>query len=159
MHIRVICVGKLRESFMRDGCAEYQKRLGRYHTLEICEVADEPAPEKLSEKQQQMVMAKEAERMRAHLRPGGKIIALDVTGKRMTSIALAETLQKIEDGGCSCLHFVIGGSLGLDAALVREADLRLSLSDMTFPHTLARLVLLEQVYRAAKINHNEPYHK
>jgi len=159
MKISIVAVGKIKEAFIKDGIAEYSKRLSKFCTLEIVEVQDERLPEPLSAGMELRVKAKEAERIREKIKPGGAVIALDVSGKKVSSEGLAETLSNIMVSGKSSITFVIGGSTGFDANFLKEVDLRLSMSDMTFPHQLARFLLLEQVYRAFKILNNEIYHK
>lgn len=158
MQIRILCVGKLKEIFYQKGCAEYQKRLARFAKVEIVEIADEPAPERCSAAQQQAILQKEAQRLLDRLKPG-PVVALCIEGRQMDSPTFAAQLQRTLEGGTPCVQFLIGGSLGLHASAIARADQKLSLSSFTFPHNLARLVLLEQVYRAMKINRHEAYHK
>jgi len=159
MNITVIAVGKLKEKYLKDGIREYAARLSRFCSLELIEVSDEKAPESLSPAQEAVVMKKEAERISKRIKDGTVVIALDVKGGRLSSEGLAEKLQSFFISGKSHITFIIGGSLGLDKEMAGKADVRLSLSDMTFPHQLTRLILLEQVYRAFKIINNEPYHR
>ncbi|MBQ9988238.1 MAG: 23S rRNA (pseudouridine(1915)-N(3))-methyltransferase RlmH [Clostridia bacterium] len=158
MQIRVLAVGKCTDSYYRDGCEDYLKRLNRLIKTELVEVADEKAPESLSAAQQKQVMAKEGEKLKKQLRPG-KTVALVIGGTMPNSLSFAEKLRTWEDSGVSSAQFIIGGSLGLDETLISQADETLSLSRFTMPHSLARLVLLEQLYRAMKINRNQTYHK
>lgn len=159
MKISIICVGKIKEKYLKEGIGEYSKRLSRYCGLQIIEVDDEQAPESLSTAQETQVKRKESERIMAKLKEGAFLIVLDVKGEKASSEGFASTLQQCFNRGRSNITFVIGGSLGLDAELVSKADMRLSLSDMTFPHQLTRLILLEQLYRAFKIINGETYHK
>jgi len=159
MKIKIACVGKVKDSFYRDAVAEYAKRLSRFCTLEIAEVADEKAPETLSPAEESQVIEREGERLLSRILPGEFVVCLAIGGKRFTSEQFASTLQATFDRASSCVTFVIGGSLGLSPAVLSRADLLLSVSDMTLPHGLCRVVLLEQVYRAFKINAHEPYHK
>ncbi len=159
MKISIIAVGKIKENFFKDGIAEYAKRLSKFCTLEIIEVEDEKLPEPLSEGFMLRARAKEADRIREKIRPGGVVFALDVQGKRHSSEGFAELLGDTMLAGKSTITFLIGGSIGFDATLMKEADQRISMSDMTFPHQFARLILLEQIYRAFKILNNETYHK
>ena len=159
MKIKIACVGKVKDSFYRDAVAEYVKRLSRFCALEIAEVADEKAPETLSPAEEAQVMEREGERLLSRILPGEFVICLAIEGKRFPSEAFAKTLQATIDRSFSCVTFVIGGSLGLSPAVTDRADLLLSVSDMTLPHGLCRVVLLEQIYRAFKINAREPYHK
>jgi 23S rRNA (pseudouridine1915-N3)-methyltransferase len=159
MKITVIAVGKLKEEYLRDGISEYAKRLSRFCDFEIAEVADEKAPENLSAALEAQVMKKEADRILKKIPDGSKLIVLDINGIRMNSVAFAEKIEDLFNSGVSHIIFVIGGSLGIDKELLGKADLKLSLSDMTFTHKLTRLILSEQVYRAFKIINGETYHK
>lgn len=159
MKIKIACVGKVKDHFYREAVAEYVKRLSRFCTPEIAEVADEKAPETLSPAEEAQVMEREGERLLARIAPGEFVICLAIQAKRFTSEAFAAQLQAIFDRSAACITFVIGGSLGLSPAVIKRADLLLSISDMTLPHGLCRVVLLEQIYRAFKINAHEPYHK
>ena len=159
MKMKIACVGKLKDSFYREAAAEYTKRLSRFCSLEIAEVADEKAPESLSPAEEAQVKEREGERLLGRIAPGEFVICLAIDGKRYSSEAFAQLLQDRFDLGVACITFVIGGSLGLSPAVLARADARLSISDMTLPHGLCRVVLLEQVYRAFKINAGEPYHK
>ena len=159
MKITIIAVGKIKERYLKEGIAEYRKRLSRFCNVELIEVADEQAPETLSASQEEQVKKKEAERINRRLKEGTLLIVLDIKGERLDSESFAEKMQAFLVSGNSHITFVIGGSLGLDAELIKKARFRLSLSDMTFPHQLTRLILLEQIYRAFKIIHGETYHK
>ncbi|MBM6829607.1 23S rRNA (pseudouridine(1915)-N(3))-methyltransferase RlmH [Anaerotignum lactatifermentans] len=159
MRITVVCVGKLKEKYWQAAVAEYSKRLSRYHKLEIIELADEKAPETMSQAQEEEVKQKEGERILKALKDDAFVMALAIEGKMMTSEELSAFLEKKAVGGVSHIAFVIGGSLGLAPAVMKRADYALSFSPMTFPHQMMRVVLLEQVYRAEKIRRKEPYHK
>lgn len=159
MKINIIAVGHLKEKYLKEAISEYSKRLTRYCDLEITEVDDEQAPENLSSAQGLQVKKKEAEKMLRKIKQGSTLIVLDLKGEQPTSEGLAAKLDSFMTSGASNLTFVIGGSLGLDDELVRMADYRLCMSKMTFPHQLARLILLEQIYRGFKILAGEPYHK
>lgn len=159
MKITIIAVGKLKEKYLKDGIQEYAKRLSRFCDLQVVEVEDEQAADSLSPAQEEQVKKKEAERILKKVRDGSLLCVLDIKGERPDSAGFANKLQSFFVSGSSHITFVIGGSLGLDAALVKKADFRLSLSEMTFPHQLARLILLEQIYRAFKIINGETYHK
>ena len=159
MKITVLAVGKIKEAFFRDALSEYKKRLSRFCELSVVEVADEPAPERASEAQCRQIMEREGERLLKASSPKAYHIVLAVDGKRKTSEAFAEEIAQLALSGNSQIEFFIGGSLGLSEAVMKTADLKLSFSDMTFPHQLMRVILLEQIYRAFKINHNEAYHK
>ena len=154
MQIDIICVGKVKEQYLRDAIAEYSKRLSRYCKLNILEVADEKTPEHASEGVEQQIKAKEGERIAKHIKPGAYVIALAIDGQQVTSEGFARKIDQLGIQGVSHIQFVIGGSIGMD-----DENYKLSFSKMTFPHQLMRVILLEQVYRAYKINAHEPYHK
>lgn len=159
MTIRILCVGKIKEAFYRDAIAELMKRMGRYATTEIIEVAEEKAPEGLSQAEKEQILANEGERLLGKTDERDHIIALCIEGKKLTSEAFAAHIRTAMLAGKSRIVFIIGGSLGLHPSVKRRADMLLSFSDMTFPHQLFRVMLSEQIYRAFKINNNEPYHK
>ena len=159
MKISILCVGKIKEKFYREAIAEYEKRLSRYCKLEICEVADEKTPDSPSALEKKQILEREAQRLDKYLRPDAYVIALAIDGKTMDSVGLSQHLQNLGIKGCSHIQFLIGGSLGIDEALLRRADMRLSFSEMTFPHQLMRVILLEQIYRSYRIMNGEPYHK
>nr|WP_286181137.1 23S rRNA (pseudouridine(1915)-N(3))-methyltransferase RlmH [Bacillus sp. ISL-37] len=144
---------------MKQGIEEYLKRLGSYAKVEVIEVPDEKAPEELSETEMVQVKQKEGERILAKIGPDTYVIALAINGKLKSSEELADTLDKLATYGKSKIAFVIGGSLGLSDEVLKRADEQLSFSKMTFPHQLMRLILVEQIYRAYRINRGEPYHK
>ncbi len=155
----MITVGKLKEKYLKQGIEEYLKRLSAYAKVNIVELSDEKAPEVLSENEMEQVKNKEGERILAKISADAHVIALAIEGKMKTSEQLAERLDHLATYGKSKVVFVIGGSLGLSQEVMRRADESLSFSKMTFPHQLMRLILVEQVYRAFKINRGEPYHK
>ncbi len=159
MKVTVICVGKLKEKYWRDAIQEYSKRLSRYMKLEIMELADEKAPETMSPAQEAEVKEKEGQRILKNVKEDAFVVALAVEGKMLSSEELAEFMAKKGVGGVSHMVFIIGGSLGLSAAVMQRADFALSFSKMTFPHQMMRVVLLEQIYRSERIQRNEPYHK
>lgn len=159
MKITVVAVGKLKERYFRDAVAEYAKRLGRYCRLEICEVADERTPDGASEALENSIKAKEAERILGKIAPDAYVIALEVGGKRLDSVAFGRWLEGLGVAGRSHIAFIIGGSLGLHESVRKKADASVSFSDMTFPHQLMRVILLEQIYRGFRIVNGEPYHK
>lgn len=159
MNISIITVGKLKEKYLTNGINEYIKRLGPYAKVEVIEVPDEKAPEQLSEAQMIQVKEKEGERLLAKVSQDTFVIALAIDGEMWSSERLAKEIDKLATYGRSKVAFVIGGSLGLSAAVLQRADCKLSFSKMTFPHQLMRLILVEQVYRAFRINRGEPYHK
>ena len=159
MNITLYTVGKIKENFYRQAIDEYSKRLGRYCKLKIVEVADEKTPDHASETEELQIKEKEAARLQKQVKEGNYLIALAIDGKKMDSVAFADKIGSLGLHGNSEIGFVIGGSLGLSDSILRQADLKLSFSDMTFPHQLMRVVLLEQIYRAYRILSNEPYHK
>ncbi|NLU36703.1 MAG: 23S rRNA (pseudouridine(1915)-N(3))-methyltransferase RlmH [Clostridiales bacterium] len=159
MNIRLICVGKIKEKYLVQGISEYKKRLSRYAKLEIIEVQDEKAPESLSPAEEQAVLGREGERLTRYMRDSAVKIVLAIEGQPFSSEEFAEKLQRYALSGRSQLDFIIGGSLGLDQAIIKQADLLLSFSRFTFPHQLMRLILMEQIYRAFRIINGEPYHK
>lgn len=159
MKITVVCVGKIKESFYRDAMAEYGKRLGKYCRLEILEVCDEKTPDGAGALLEEQIKEKEGRRILEKLREDAFVCTLEIGGKKLSSEGLARWMEKLAVGGTSHIMFVIGGSLGLHESVSRRADLHLSFSDMTFPHQLMRVILTEQIYRAFRIIHGEPYHK
>ncbi|MCR4738730.1 MAG: 23S rRNA (pseudouridine(1915)-N(3))-methyltransferase RlmH [Lachnospiraceae bacterium] len=159
MKTDIICVGKIKESFYRDAVKEYEKRLSRYVNLKIYEVADEKTDESASESENEKVLKTEAARILKHIRDDAFVITLEIKGLRLSSVELADRIKDLAVGGVSHLQFVIGGSLGLHEDVIKKSDLHLSFSEFTFPHQLMRVILLEQIYRAMKINAGEPYHK
>lgn len=159
MSIDIVCVGKVKERYLRDAIDEYRKRLSRFAKVDVIEVADEKTPEHASDTLNAQIKEKEGERILKHLRDGAFVVALAIEGDQLTSEQLAARIAQWGLHGVSHLQFVIGGSLGLDPRVLRRANMPLSFSKMTFPHQLMRVILLEQIYRAFKINAHEPYHK
>ena len=159
MNFRIITVGKLKEKYLKDGIAEYLKRLQRYATVEIIEVADEQTPDSASEMEELQIKAKEAQRIQKYIKENSYLIALAIEGTMLTSEQLAERIEQLGISGKSHITMVIGGSLGLDKSILQQADLLLSFSKLTFPHQLMRLILVEQLYRSYRIMKGEPYHK
>ncbi len=159
MKLSIIAVGRLKEKYLKEGIAEYSKRLSRFCDLEIIEVDDEQAPESLSSAQELQLKKKEAEKIRKKIKDGSVIIALDVKGVKLDSVNFAKKLQSFFISGNSNITLIIGGSLGMDEDLLKTANLRFSMSDLTFPHQLTRLILLEQLFRCFKILNGETYHK
>ncbi|WP_163102567.1 23S rRNA (pseudouridine(1915)-N(3))-methyltransferase RlmH [Peribacillus alkalitolerans] len=159
MNISIITVGKLKEKYLKQGIDEYLKRLTAYAKVEVIELADEKAPETLSEIEMEQIKDKEGERILAKISQDTHVIALAIQGKMKSSEELADGLDKLATYGKSKVAFVIGGSLGLSDAVMKRSDESLSFSKMTFPHQLMRLVLVEQIYRTFRINRGEPYHK
>ena len=159
IRITVLCVGKIKEAFYRDAVGEYQKRLSRYATLKIVEVADEKTKEEPSEAEVTQVLRAEGERLQKKIPENAFVCALDIAGKKTDSIGFAGMLHDQMNRGISHICFIIGGSLGIWEEIKQRSDLRLSFSDLTFPHQLMRVILLEQLYRGFRILHHEPYHK
>ena len=159
MKITLVTVGKIKEKFFEDAIKEYSKRLSRYCKLEILQVADEKTPEGASEAVEIQIKEKEGQRILSLIRDDAYVIALAIEGKMLDSEELAERIEKLGVSGISQIVFVIGGSLGLSAQVMKRADYALSFSRMTFPHQLMRVVLLEQIYRSYRIMNHQPYHK
>lgn len=159
MNIQIVCVGKLKEKYLVQGIAEYSKRLAPYVRLSVHEVPDEKAPENMSEAEMRQVQEKEGAGILAHIKQDAHVIALAIGGQLWSSEELATHIDKLGTYGTSTIAFVIGGSNGLSDEVLKRAQTKLSFGRMTLPHQLMRLVLVEQVYRAVKINRGEPYHK
>ncbi|MEC0243834.1 23S rRNA (pseudouridine(1915)-N(3))-methyltransferase RlmH [Paenibacillus dokdonensis] len=159
MLIQLIGVGKLKEKYLVQGIQEYAKRLTPYIKFQMIEVADEKAPDTLSEAEVSIVKEREGERILAHVKESAHVVALAIGGQLWSSEELAAELDKLGTYGTSHVVFVIGGSHGLSDQVLRRAQQKLSFGRMTLPHQLMRLVLTEQIYRAVKINRGEPYHK
>lgn len=159
MKIDLICVGKLKEKYLVAAIDEYSKRLSRYCKLNVIELADEKTPDNASDKEELQIKDKEGEKILAQVKDGAYVVALDLGGKMISSEDLAQFMTDRAVRGDSHLVFIIGGSLGLSSAVLTRANYKLCFSKMTFPHQLFRVMLLEQVYRAYRINNNEPYHK
>ena len=159
MRITLLTVGKIKEKYLRDGIAEYAKRLSRYCRLEIVEVADEKTPDGASEAEELQIKAAEGDRLMKQIRDSDYVIALAIDGKMLDSVELSQKIESLGVQGHSSIVFLIGGSLGLSDAVLKRADYKLSFSRMTFPHQLMRMILLEQIYRAYRIMNGEPYHK
>ena len=159
MNITILCVGQIKEKYFRDAIAEYQKRLSRYCKLQMIEVADEKTKENASEAENDLIRKKEGERLLKHIKDSDYCITLEIDGKMLTSEGLSKEIDRLGLSGKSSLVFVIGGSIGLDTAVLKRSDYALSFSKMTFPHQLMRVILLEQIYRSYRIMRGEPYHK
>ena len=156
MKITLVTVGKIKEKFFEDAIKEYSKRLSRYCKLEILQVADEKTPEGASEAVELQIKEKEGQRILSLIRDDAYVIALAIEGKMLDSEELAERIEKLGVSGISQIVFVIGGSLGLSAQVMKRADYALSFSRMTFPHQLMRVVLIEQIYRSYRIMNHQP---
>lgn len=159
MKITILAVGKMKEKFYTAAIQEYSKRLSRYCKLEIIEVPDEKTPDHASEHEEDLIRAKEGERLRRYIPDGAYVLALAIEGRQASSEEFSDKLHELGLRGVSHIVFLIGGSIGLDVDLLQGADEKLSFSKMTFPHQLMRVILLEQIYRAFRIMHGEPYHK
>lgn len=159
MKLTVLCVGKLKEKFMRDAVGEYTKRLSRYVRLDVVEVPDEKTPDHASEKEEELIREKEGERLLRQMKSGDYVIALAISGREYDSVSFSRRIEEYGLSGKGNVVFVIGGSLGLSEQVLKRADEQISFSKMTFPHQLMRVILLEQIYRGYRIMKNEPYHK
>lgn len=159
MRISLICVGKLKEKYLSQAVEEYAKRLSRYCNLDIQELPDEKTPDNAGAALEEQIKKKEGERILKALKEDSFCIALAINGSMLSSEELAEKLDYLGVSGSSHISFIIGGSLGLSEEVLKRADYKLSFSKMTFPHQLMRVILLEQIYRSYRINHNQPYHK
>lgn len=159
MKIKLICVGKLKEKYLDDGIKEYLKRISAYSDIEVIEVADERIPDNPSLAEETSVKSKEGRRILDKVKQDDYMILLDVQGKELDSIQFAERIEDCMINGKSTIDFVIGGSLGHGEDVLTRANARISFSQMTFPHQLMRLILVEQIYRAFKIIRHETYHK
>lgn len=159
MNITLITVGKIKEKYLKLAIDEYSKRLTRYCKLNIVELADEKTPDNASEKEEMAIKEKEGEQILKHIKDNMYVIALDLKGKQITSEELATMIDDLGVRGNSNIAFVIGGSLGIAESVLKRANYKLCFSKMTFPHQLFRVMLLEQIYRAYRINSGEPYHK
>lgn len=159
MKITIICVGKIKEDFYRKAVSEYEKRLSRYCRLEIIEVLDEKTPDHAGPALEEQIKQKEAERILKHIREDAYVITLEIQGAKPDSVSFANQLNQMAVKGTSHIQFVIGGSLGLHRSVSRISGQAVSFSNMTFPHQLMRVILLEQIYRSYRIIKGEPYHK
>ena len=158
MNMALICMGRLKEKYWRDAAAEYEKRLSRFGRWETIELPDLPEPSNSSPAIEEQIKKKEGEAILGKIRDGDIVVCLCIDGKQMDSVQLSKKMTELVDTGRRVV-FVIGGSLGLSPQVVARAQLKLSFSPMTFPHQLARIMLLEQTYRALKIASGERYHK
>lgn len=158
MNVNFIAMGKIKESFYREACAEYLKRLGGYASAKMIEPDPVDLPQNPSQALIDKALAKEAEKISESTK-SGFTVAMCIEGKTLSSEQLAQKLDELANRGVSTVNFVVGSSFGLSEEFKRSADLRLSMSPMTFPHSLARVMLIEQVYRAYSIINNAKYHK
>jgi len=159
MNIKIITVGKLKEKYLKEGIAEYTKRLGSYCKLQIIEVGDEKAPENLSDKEMELIKDKEGEKILAKIPEQSYVFAMAIQGKQYDSVEFANEIDKLGTSGKSDIVFIIGGSLGLSQSVLSRANQHISFGKLTYPHQLMRLVLVEQIYRAFRIIHGHAYHK
>ena len=156
--INVICVGKLKEKYLKDAIAEYSKRLSKYCKLNIIELSDEKVPDKINESIENEIKEKECKKIIAHIPKHSYVMALDLTGKQYTSEEFSEKIENVAMEK-SNLTFIIGGTLGMNNELLNMCDSKICFSKMTFPHQLIRVFLLEQIFRGFKISHKETYHR
>ena len=158
MRFYVVCIGKLKDAYLRDGVAEFVKRMRPYGGITITELNESKIGDKPSDADRKQVVDEEGERLLKVVSKNAYTVLLDVYGKTMSSEDLAKTVAKLEVDGVSDMAFIIGGAFGVSEALRQSANYKLSFSPMTFTHQMVRLLLVEQIYRASKINRNEPYH-
>ena len=159
MKIKIVTVGKLKEKYLKDGIAEYSKRLSRFANLEMIELADEKTPDRASNSENQKILELEGTRILSKIADRDFVIVLAIEGKTLSSEEFSKQLEQAPINGFSTLTFVIGGSLGLSPQVKKRANLFLSFGRLTLPHQLMRLVLVEQIYRAFTIQQGSPYHK
>lgn len=159
LKVSIISVGKVKDKYLQLGIDEFRKRLSRFCKLDLIEVKDEPLTDNASEKELDLVREKEGRLIASKIPEGAFVIAMDIDGQQLSSEQLASKIRDITTYGQSHIILIIGGSVGLTTEIKKRADLKLSFSKMTFPHQLFKLMLLEQIYRAFKINANESYHK
>lgn len=159
MKIKIVTVGKLKEKYLKDGIAEYSKRLSRFANLEMIELADEKTPDRASDAENQKILELEGTRILSKIGDRDFVIVLAIEGKTLSSEEFSKQLEQAPINGFSTLTFVIGGSLGLSSQVKKRANLSISFGRLTLPHQLMRLVLVEQIYRAFTIQQGSPYHK
>ena len=159
MKIKIVTVGKLKEKYLKDGIAEYTKRLGRFTKLEMIELPDEKTPDRASDLEHQQILEKEGDRILAKVGDREYVIALAIEGEQFPSEKFSKTIEEVTVRGYSEITFLIGGSLGLSPAVKKRANLLMSFGKLTLPHQLMKLVLIEQIYRAFMIQQGSPYHK
>lgn len=159
MKIKVVTVGKLKEKYLKDGIAEYSKRISRFAKLEMIELADEKTPDRASESENQKILEIEGQRILSKVADRDFVIVLAIEGKTLSSEEFSKQLEEASIKGFSTLTFIIGGSLGLAQDVKNRANLSVSFGRLTLPHQLMRLVLVEQIYRAFTIQQGSPYHK
>ena len=159
MKIKIVTVGKLKEKYLKDGIAEYTKRISRFAKLEMIELADEKTPDKASELENQKILETEGARILSKVGERDFVVVLAIEGKTFSSEDFSKQLEQASIKGYSILTFIIGGSLGLAPIVKNRANLSVSFGRLTLPHQLMRLVLVEQIYRAFTIQQGSPYHK
>lgn len=159
MKITLLTVGKIKEKYFTEAVKEYSKRLSRYCKLEIIEVADEKTPDRASEHEENLIRAKEGERLRKYMKDGAYVISLAIQGKQYSSETFSKKIHDLGLQGESHIIFIIGGSIGIQQEILDQSRELISFSKMTFPHQMMRVILLEQIYRAYRIMNGEPYHK
>ena len=159
MKIKVVTVGKLKEKYLKDGIAEYSKRISRFAKFEMIELSDEKTPDKASESENQKILEIEGQRILSKIADRDFVIVLAIEGKTFFSEEFSKQLEEASIKGFSTLTFIIGGSLGLSSSVKNRANLSVSFGRLTLPHQLMRLVLVEQIYRAFTIQQGFPYHK
>ncbi len=158
MRFYIVCIGKLKDAYLREGVAEFVKRMRPYGGITITELNESKIGDKPSDVDRKQVVAEEGDRLLKAVPKNAYTVLLDVYGKTMSSEELAKTISKLEVDGVSDMAFIIGGAFGVSDTLRQTANYKLSFSPMTFTHQMVRLLLVEQIYRASKINRNEPYH-
>ena len=159
MKIKIVTVGKLKEKYLKDGIAEYTKRISRFAKLEMIELTDEKTPDKASELENKKILETEGERILSKVGERDFVVVLAIEGKTLSSVEFSKQLEQASIKGYSTLIFIIGGSLGLAPVVKNRANLSVSFGRLTLPHQLMRLVLVEQIYRAFTIQQGSPYHK
>lgn len=158
LNIHIVCIGKIKENYLKDAIKEYTKRLGKYCKLTILELPDEKIPDKLNENIANEIKRKESDNILNHIKKDSYIICLDLAGKELSSEQFSKNIENLSLE-TSSLTFVIGGSLGLSSDILKKAHQKICFSKMTFPHQLIRVFLLEQIFRGFKISHGETYHR
>lgn len=159
MKIKIVTVGKLKEKYLKDGIAEYSKRISRFATVEMVELADEKTPDRASDSENEKILDVEGNRILSKIGDREFVVVLAIEGNTLSSEEFSKQLEQASINGFSTLTFVIGGSLGLSKEVKKRANLSVSFGHLTLPHQLMRLVLTEQIYRAFTIQQGSPYHK
>ena len=159
LHIDIICIGKIKEHYLKDAIAEYTKRLSKYCSLTIIELPDEQVPNNLNETVSENIKQVESNKILSHIKKDSYVICLDLQGKQYTSEEFSNKLETIALNGNSNITFIIGGTLGMSTSLKQKSNESICFSKMTFPHQLIRVFLLEQLFRAFKISNTETYHR